>query len=580
MSLGTATEEVARSDELWKSTGVVALREQQEKDFGIWGPYEFKMPQTEGEWASVTTNSGRILANKIIGLLSSSWLQLYIDVSDDVRKGRQKIANTEQLANGCIWSADREAISVPSGKKLQSALAFWAVVRGGTAESVYWYEGKEGKPVCDIKVYDPMYCQWLEGDREVLWFCYRNWVSKHFLEHAYKKKIGDGFSYGNPNQWGKYLTRTFWDDEKWKVEVNGEYIDEYEHRLGYIPVNIRSCGSAPYVQSEEYQDTMKWSWQSFALNTRNVYELESKLLSIESSKAIDSGRKDVIGRWDSVKSGNVPPDFTKVAYGTGQRNNFLFLDTAKGQDFIGFAEAPGNEVIDAFHNRVDTKMDVMATMDPIAAGHMGRSGSGALASILMDAALEFMDPYRECVENDFIWMAEECVRQFKEEKMGKVELEGRNRAREKFSVELKPEDVEEKHFDCELVIDKLRDGIQELGAAIQAVTYGLKSRKTAMADHNIVRNPDKEMDNIEEELASQDPVFRARKLAKYFHDQGEDDMALYWEAVSAITIKGAIEQAMMAGLMPGTPGEGEQKPSIVSPQMETGNIASQPRGSV
>ena len=39
MSLGTATEEVARSDELWNSTGVVKLREQQEKDFGIWGPY-------------------------------------------------------------------------------------------------------------------------------------------------------------------------------------------------------------------------------------------------------------------------------------------------------------------------------------------------------------------------------------------------------------------------------------------------------------------------------------------------------------------------------------------------------------
>ena len=56
--LGTASEEIAKSDDIWKSSGITALREQQETDFGLWGPYEFQMPKKEGKWEERITVIG------------------------------------------------------------------------------------------------------------------------------------------------------------------------------------------------------------------------------------------------------------------------------------------------------------------------------------------------------------------------------------------------------------------------------------------------------------------------------------------------------------------------------------------
>ena len=581
MPLGTAAEEIKKSDDMWKSTGFTALREQQEKDFGLWGPYEFQMPQEEGKWNEVTTNSPKILANKIMGLLMGSWLQLFIDVGEEVKRERKRISATEMLANGTIWLADRTLTRVPSGKKIQSALSTYAVLKGGTVKSVLWYSGKDKKPVCSIKTYDPTYSQWIEGEEDILWFCHRNYVSEEFIKRTYKEQIDGGFSYGSSlMKNNRILTYTLFDEERWKVAINGQYIDESEHGLGYVPVNVRSCGPAPYIQSEQYSDTMKYSWMSCFANNRDIYDLESKMLSIESSKATESGKIKIAGEYDSSRSGGaLPQGIEKLGYSSGGRNEIVMFDAAKGQKFGGMVQPPGNEVVDEFLNRI-RGMDIIGSIDPIAFGQMTRSGSGALAAELRAAALEFLNPFVECVEEDFIWIAEEVVKQFKNGEYEKTSIEGRDSKREKFSIDLEPGDVEEKRFECNLVADRLRDEIQELGAAIQKVSYGLSSRRTAMLKHNIVEDPDREQDIMDEEVAAQDPVFRYDKLAKYFKDQGNDRMAQYYMALSALTIENTVQRAIMAELIPpemAGGGEEPAKPPLVSPQMETGQIAAQPR---
>ena len=578
--LGDAKSEIKKSDEMWNDSNFIALRNQQEEDYGNWGPFEFKMPSGEGQWDSVTTNSPVILANKIMGILASSWLQLFIDVNDETRTERESISRTEQLANGAIWLADQQNIAVPSGKKLQQSLSFDAVVRGGTVKSVYWSE-EDGECSCAIDVYDPLYSQWIEGMKELIWFCNRNSMKDDLFKYSFSKEIKNGKVPSGAKAEGKTLTYLFCDEETWRVAVGDSYIREVEHGLGYVPVHVRPTGTVPYRTSTKWQDTMKFAWQSYAMNTRNVYELESKLLSIETTKAIDSGRKDIIGAYDSTRSGGQKPAIEKLGYGTGQRNNMLLLDKAKGQEFHGIVEQPGNQVVDAFLSRVRHDMDVVATISGAAYGDMTRSGSGALAAELRSAALEFMSPFRDCVQEDMKWVAYECVKQFKNGQFNKISMEGRDRKREKFYADLEPKDIELKRFDCELVADKLRDELQELGAAIQKVTYGLSSRKTAMVKHNIVEDPDKEFDKMDEEKAAEDPVLQYDKLAKYFKDQGGeigDRYALYYEALSAITIESTVRKAMEASLIPPqVPGEGEIKPSTISPQMSAANLAAQPR---
>ena len=570
--LGTAEEEIKKSNERWTNSNFMALRDQQEVDFGLWGPHEFKMPKEEGKWEEVTTNSPKTLANKIMALLASAWLQLFIDVKEEKKKERERITNTERLANGCIWLADRKAVNVPSGKRLQSALSSNAVLRGGTVKSVYWYE--EDVPECQIKSYDPFRSQWIEAGGELLWFCYRKEEPKDYIEHIYKKQIEDGFNYGNKKS---VLTYTFWDADEWKVAIGGEYIDGEKHGLGYIPINIRACGSVPFMESDLYQDTLKWSWQSCFHNTRGIYDLESKLLSIEASKAIESGKIKIAGEWDSLASGNKPPQgLEKLGYGSKKRDEVVLFDTSLGQRFGGMIQPPSNEMIDRLLTRVRNEMDILPSIDPIAFGQMTRSGSGALAAELRAAALEFVNPFRECVQDDFNWIAEECVRQFKKEEYEKVTIEGRDRKREKFSLDISAKDVEEKHFDCNLVFDKLRDEIQELGAAIQKVSYGLSSRRTAMLKHNIVEDPDREMDIMDEELAAREPMFRYVKMAKYFKDMGTtegDLMARTYMSLSSLVQENVLKKAMLAEIMP----EEEKKPPIISPQAEVAGVAEQPR---
>jgi len=574
--LGTAREEIERSKQIWDSTAIRALREQQEDSLGLWSYHKFEMDKSEGSWNDVTTNSSKVLANKIIGLLASSWLQLFIDVDDETRKRRKKIAFTEQLANGILALADRALTSVPSGKSIQDTLSFFSTIKGGTVKLVYLLEDGDGQVVPDIRVPDPTFCQWIEGDKEIIWFCQRNYLSKQFIEKAYAKQLKDGFNIGTDDS---VLAYTFWDAQSWKVAIREEYIDSDDHNLGYIPVNIRTCGSAPFVRSSEKIDAIKYSWMDVFANNRDIYDLESKLLSIESSKAIESGKIKLIGEKNSTM-GEVE-GIEKLGYASGGRNEIVMFDAAKGQKFGGMVQPPTNELVDRFLARV-VGMNQLGSLDPIAQGVLNRSGSGALAAELRAAALEFINPFRLCVEQDFIWIAEESVRQFKNGDFGKMKVEGKDSRKVRFSADISPKDVEERRFDCELVADRLRDEIQELGAAIQKVQYGLSSRKTVMVKHNIVEDPDLEQDKMDEELAAQDPVFKFDKLAKYFKDQGTEEgdrMAQYYAALSAITIEKTVKDAIMRSLVPSG---GEQPPGEppvgvpLSPQAEVGRIASEP----
>ena len=100
-----------------------------------------------------------------------------------------------------------------------------------------------------------------------------------------------------------------------------------------------------------------------------------------------------------------------------------------------------------------------------------------------------------------------------------------------------------------------------------------------MLKHNIVEDPDKEQDIMDEEVATQDPVFRYDKLAKYFKDQGDERMAQYYMALSAITIEKTVERAIMAELMPPEQLMGEKPPieSPLSPQANVAGIAAEPQ---
>jgi len=571
MSLGEAKDEIKLSDELWGDSDLKALREQMDTDFGYSGPYAFTMSESAGQWRSVTTPSGKTLYGKMKGLLQQSYMNLYIDVLEEERGKNKRIAATEKLAQGFIYQANRDNTSRPSGVTLQDAFSFYATVHAGTACSVLITEN-DGKVKAHIPYYDPYGCQYIEGDEGIIWFCYRENKKASYLQRMYKDKIKEGFKIGESGDNGMVTRYTFLDGDEWKVAINGEYVDEDKHGLGYVPVFINPVGGIPPIMSEE-QDISKYGWQSIFTNNRDLIPIESELLSIELTKAKESGRVKGIASYDSTLSdGQVPEEINKLKAmrdSAPTRDTMAFLDKAKGEEFNGFVEAPDNRIVDQLLTKI-VAYNSLSSIDPVTYGVYRGGESGAHASILRDAALEFMHPFTKNIEDTFVWIAEESTRQFKAGNYPQVEVVGRDYHRQPFTTKIKAEEVEEHYFSCELVSDRLRDEAIELGLAVSKVKAGLSDKRSAISRHNLSTDPDQTLEMIEQEkhaeMSAMDPVYHNLGMAKWYKDKGDEEMAAYHQLLADGAAQIAVQTLAMqvqsllspGGGGGGMPGAGDQ----------------------
>ena len=570
--LKSVEEEINISDNLWSDSQFSSLRAQMETDYKFWAEYDYKVPKKHGKWENVSDNSPKVLMNKIIGLLSASWTQIYIPSNDQDRLHRKEIAKTEQVAIGSIAMANRALTSRPLGKSIQDSISFFAPMRGGTAVRVWCYE-KDGKMIPDIRVYDVLNCTF-----NTQRFEYRYYEEPDYLNYEYGIKLN--------NSSKKTLCREIWYRDEWGVLVEDKFVKKYKTNLNYMPIRVATCGSVPAISSETFTDTLKHAFVSAYFNNRELYDNKSKMLSVLLTRGLEAGKIKIVGKYDSSYSqGEIPKELSKLGYsgddtgdsGGDGRNELIMLDTAKGQEFVNtVAPPPDNQLLDSY--RIFEGKDVLGSVDPIAWGQLNSSGaSGALAAELRSSALEFMIPFRKNLEENMAWIAEEVIRQYKNQDFSTTRFSGKSDSRERFSVEISPEEItDEETFECELVIDRLRDEAQELGMAIQKVQSGLSSRKTAMVKHNIVEDPDAEMDRMKAELAEQDPVMRYRYWAYKFEDDGTEEgkfMAQYCMYVSQQlmlkTMNGELNPPVMQDRGMNNPG--------VTPQTEIGNIASQVR---
>jgi len=529
MSLGEAKDEIKLSDELWGNSDLKAIRDQMDTDFGFFGPYDFEMPQTEGKWTNVTTPSGKTLGNKVKGLLQQSYMNLFIDVLEEERVKNKRVADTERLALGFINQANRNNTRKPSGVTLQDAFSFYAAIHAGTACSVLITEN-DGKITPHITYYDPYGCQFIEGDDGIIWFCYRENKKRAYVEKQYKVQIKEGLALEKSGDNGLVTVYTFWDGDEWKTAISGEYVDGDKHGQGYVPVFVNPVGGTPPVMSET-EDISKYGWQSVYVNSREIIPIESELLTIEMTKAKESGRVKGIASYDSsLSDGQVPEEINKLKAmreAAPNRDTMAFLDKAKGEEFNGFVEAPDNRIVDQLLKTIRSYSS-LAGLDPVTSGVFGQ-GSGALASILREAALEFTQPFNKNIEDTFVWIAEELVKQFKAGNYPQVEVFGRDIYRQPFTTKLKTKDVEEHNFSCELVADRLRDEAIELGLAVQKVNAGLSDRRSAISKHNLSTDPARTLEMIEQEkhaeIAAKDPIYHNLQMARWYKDQGDEAMA-------------------------------------------------------
>ena len=523
MPLKSIDEEIRISDGLWEN--YVELRSQMDAYYQYIYEYADKaiFPAKEKGWEQVRYNGASVIVNKALGLLSDAWVHLSIPMpAKSDQKEREKISATEQVAIGSLYAADRSQDTEYIVKKLQDIKAWNSIVRGGTVSVVLLHEKKKGEIIKDIREYDPYECLFQRGRFE----------RRYYEDTQYlKDKYGNDEIRADDDNGGheRTLCHEIWRPGEWAVITKDEKLDSGKTNLDYIPVKICTVGSVPLVYSSQFPNTLKHAFVSALTNNRDLYDKISQVLSILASRAKDSGRIKVIMPMSTGMAGGGTPvaEAEKMGYSDAEsvsRTEIITIDVSKGEGNPFLMQPPTDAHLMNYLN-VLFGMDVLGTIDPIAFGQSRKSGqSGALAAELRNAALEFLNPFKLCMEESYIFDAEETIRQFVKNDFSKDLFKGWARREEIFREEISPKQVTDKEFfECSLQFDRLRDIAQEAGIAINLKNNGLISTREALDRYNLSDNPDKTIEMMNAELADKDPVNRYRNWAYAALDEGTDE---------------------------------------------------------
>ncbi len=466
-------------------------RDRIEDDFSLFRLDPFKIPKTEGEWESYTTNAPAVLGDSVVNAVSQARLKLSIPIGGEDKRNRETVSATEQLANGAIWMANMLIEAVPEGIDIQSELSFHAAKRGVTALRCFLRD-EDGKLIPDIAVWDPLNLYWDSGRKGFLWVAYLRYGSKAQLEDEYKGK----FTNIEEDAQGRIELWNVWDIDEEGVFVGTEWISKEEHGLDHIPVFVRPTGSTPIIQSTTYTDTIKDWGESVISKTRNLYPKESRLLSYQMTRAGETAKPPKVIMFDSRLS-PLPPEFDKDPDVKGR---VIVLDAAKGQSMAEFVKQSSSQEI--------------IQMQALVAGQIGRGGmsppdfgQGKTATEISFQGAEqsrTFNPSKKNVERCLVWLAEEIVRQYKHGDFKENEIEGYDSKGKKFHVKVDPDKIDDNwHFEAELKLNLLRDEIGMMELAVQSIQNRILSRQTARDKYTDVQDTDQEQEILNREEAEE-----------------------------------------------------------------------------
>ncbi len=480
-------------------TRTLSLREQMELDYSLIRLDPFLMPVTEGKWESYSSNSPGTLNDSYVRTLASAPLKLWIKpLSSEEGKRKSKARSmTEQLVGGAIWTSNRMRTTVPEEKDLQASLASDACERGGTAIRCFLREKKDNggmKLIPDIVVWDALNIRWIPGTDGLLWVCHIRYGSKAQLQNEYK-----GALTGDEDEQGRMLIYDVWDEDEWGIfckNGGGEWIAKEKHKLGHIPVSIISVGARPFRQSSEYEDTLKDSWCSSIAKNRHLYKIQNRLMSYILTQAGLKVKPTIKEFFDSTEGGHP----LEVVGDPNSQGGSVSLDRGQGQDLEMFT--PTVSIEEVFHLLAEVNRQIsMGGIAPIALGFTEEAQTASGTALLTEAAKQSLAAFKQNMESQFKWLADEIVWQYKTGEFGETDLEGYEWNGNKFEVHVSPANINgNEHFDAEINLNLKRDELSEMALVKEGMRLGIFSRRGGMERFN--DDPDLVQAQIEEEQVS------------------------------------------------------------------------------
>jgi len=556
MSLSVnAAEEIKKKTAC--ETRTQALRDRFDLDFALFTlqEEEYEIPDSEGDWMKAVVNNASTDGNRMIDLLSYAQEKLKIAITDEKQKKRKDLTGTEQAAVGLLHLADTINENDPEGTTVRASDSAFAVFRGWTVDIALITEDEDKEVSPYLKSWDIRNVYWIYGYNRLAWVCNVRYASPFEVHDEYPDWEGYNSSKDVISIGGEEIVELhdIYDcSEKGKVAqqgvaIQGEWVKEPEdvtvggRPLLYIPVRIKAGRSLPFIRGDDNSwDNIKYIGESFLVNNRETLPLESRLFIYRMTRARDLAQSANVVEFDGAKSEGKPPEGFEKASVKGRT---AYLDTSKGQKLAERMTPPEGTEIDLALQQVGAMRVSGSGMGPVAYGLPPYPSTAQGTDIINHNILDSIKPFKLLVEQSRVWQAEEFIRQYKLGKFKGGDFEGYDYQGKRFKAKVNPKDIDDNwKFECELVLDLVRDENLHVGMAATEVKTGLLSLQTARDKHNLCKDPDGEQSIVDRERASEVGELALLKTAKELWDDGDDFSKLQAMQIFTKIMQGGQQQ--------------------------------------
>jgi len=508
-------------------SGRPALKQRWDDDFDLWRQLKYNAGKG---YYSYTSNSARVLIDKLLSLINTSHLIIQIP-SDELTTEDRKIASAiEKFLYGAINLNDTRLKKLGQ-PILRDALAWLFLVRGGAGIRTFVNKDNKGKTKIEIVPWDLYSTAYSIGADGVDWAVHKRMATREsiFKEYPnlpiappkepawYSKMFGQGGSQSGDD----VAVYDYWDERENGIIVENVWAKEPEkHGCDRCPVDIIQVGSMPSVTSTNATlETEAYRGDGALAANRNIYPILNKTLSdylaivrrgvktplqfassdgkktldkdifeVEKAAVIPTERDDVI-------KPIIPPSMPKDA---DDLLAFILGETQRGG------------------------------LSHISMGELNVRLSGYAISELQQSLITTLSPFIQAMERAYVSIADALIEQFASGGYKPIEVMGYTSRGVPFGYpkqeKIKTTDLEKDWRPIVKLVARLpKDDAQRMQLANIARQGDppLMSHRDILEDYLEVQDPDQVLQRIDEQWGNRIPMVRLQKTFQAYVEAGE-----------------------------------------------------------
>ncbi len=291
------------------------LRDRMEQDHRL---YRLEPYDAGDGYRSYTSNEPQVMADKIVGWLTSAEMVVRIPFNGNQREQRDTNNQKERFLTGIMRAAD-DNLSARLLPSVRNQLSWFLTVRGWYAGRAILIKNEKEETKVDITPWDPLNTFWGEGPDGLEWACYRIKKSPADVKRQYNLRSMDVEAEGDES----IHVYDFYDKEDNYVVMHGKVLKR-RTRHGYdgVPCFIGMVGTAPLIQSDEVgSEAIADYGESVFKHNRENFENNNFMMSTMMELTARSRRQGLkVTSRDGTKTLDEDPykEGTEIALATGE----------------------------------------------------------------------------------------------------------------------------------------------------------------------------------------------------------------------------------------------------------------------